>query len=198
MPLNFIRQSAAHAADRIHILDLDLRPEFRLRFRANGNVAITAKLPLLHVGIANRAVNQDLFERGQKREGFLRGIDFGLRHDFHQRCAGTVEIDSRGRFKMKTFRHVFLEVNPDEMNFLVWSRDVLLRVSRIGEVVQGHAAIGAKRHIILRNLIILWHVRIEIVFPVEFTDRRNVAAKHETRERRHAQRFAIHYRQRAR
>ena len=94
-------------------------------------------------------------------------------------------------------QYVFLEVNPDETNFLVGSRDILLRVFWISKIVQGHAAIGAKRHVILGNLIILRHVRIEIVFPVEFTDRRDVAAKHEAREHRHAQRFVVHHRQRA-
>ena len=83
------------------------------------------------------------------------------------------------------------------MNLLVRRRDIFLRVFWISEIVQRHAAVGAKRHIILRNLIILGHVRIEIVFPVEFTNGRDVAAKHETREHRHAERFVVHYRQRA-
>ena len=60
---NLVSQRAAHAADRVHVLDLDLRSEFRLPFRAHRDVAIATQLPLLHVGIAHPAVDQDLLER---------------------------------------------------------------------------------------------------------------------------------------
>ena len=42
--------------------------------------------------------------------------------------------------KMETLRHIFLEMNSDERHLLVRDRDILLRVLRIGEIVQRHRA----------------------------------------------------------
>ena len=81
---------------------------------------------------------------------------------------------------METFRHVLFEMDAHEMHFLVRSRDVLLRVFRISEIVQRHTSVRAKRHVILRDLIILRHVRIEIVLSIELADRRDIAVEHET------------------
>ena len=99
---------------------------------------------------------------------------------------------------MKTLRDVFLKMNSHQMHFLLGGRDIFLRVLGISEVVQRHAAIGAKWHVVLRNLIILRHVRIEIIFAIEFADWRDIAAEHEASERRHAQRLVIHHWQSAR
>src|SRR5881392_799923 len=44
------------------------------------------------------------------------GGDLRLRNNFHQRRAGTVEIDAGAIFEMKTFGHVLLEVNPNQMH----------------------------------------------------------------------------------
>ncbi len=195
LALNFISKRAPDPADRVHVFDLDLYSKLRLRLGSHRDVAVAAELTFFHVGIAHPAVDQDLFKRSQKRERFLGRIDLGLGHDLHQRRAGAVEIDSRARFEMETLRHIFLEMNAHQMHLLVWRRDIFLRVLRISEIVQRHTAIGAKRHVVLRNLIILRHVRIEIILPVELADRRDVASEHEAGEHRHAQRFVIHHRQ---
>src|SRR5437762_3501650 len=99
---------------------------------------------------------------------------------------------------MKTLRDVFLEMNSHQMHFFLGGHDIFLRVLGIGEVVQWHAAICAKRHVVLRNLIVFRHVRVEIIFAIELAQWGDVAAEHETGERRHAQRLMIHHRQSAR
>jgi hypothetical protein len=68
---------------------------------------------------------------------------------------------------METFRDVFLQVDANEVHFLVRGRNTLLRVLRISEIMQRHGAFLAQRQIVLGDLIILRHVRIEIVFAVE-------------------------------
>jgi hypothetical protein len=89
-------------------------------------------------------------------------------------------------------------MNAHEVDILLWRRDIFLCVLRISEIVLRHTAIGAKRHVVVRNLIILRHVWIEIILPVELADRRDVAFEHETGEDRHAQSFVIHHGQGAR
>ena len=198
LSMNLERERATHPANRIHVFDLNLRPKLGLGFRPDRDVAITTQLPLLHVSIADAAIDQDLFERGQKRERLFRRINFRLGHDLHQRRARAVEINPGLCLKMKTLRHIFFEMDPDEMDLLVRSRDAFLRVFGISQIVQGHRAIFAQRHVVLGNLIIFRHVRIEIIFPVELADRGNVAVEHQAGEHGHAEGFVIHRRQRAR
>ena len=62
---------------------------------------------------------------------------------------------------------LLLEMNAHEVHFLVRRRDILLRVFWVSEIVQRHAAVGAERHVVLRNLVVLRHVRIKIIFAVE-------------------------------
>src|SRR5437879_13707987 len=55
---DFVSQRAAYPTDRIHILNFDLGPELRLRFRPDRHVALTAQLPLFHVCLANPSITQ--------------------------------------------------------------------------------------------------------------------------------------------
>src|SRR5437588_10917 len=63
LTLNLVSEGAPYATDRIHIFDLDLRSELGLLLRPYGHIAVAAELPLLHVGIAHSAVDQNLFQR---------------------------------------------------------------------------------------------------------------------------------------
>src|SRR4029077_11458593 len=60
---NLKSESAPDTANGVQILEFDLCSEFGLMFRAHRNVAIATKLSLFHIGIAYRAVDQDLFQR---------------------------------------------------------------------------------------------------------------------------------------
>src|SRR4029077_11713868 len=53
--------------------------------------------------------------------------------------------------------------------------------------------ISAKRHVVLRNLIVLRQIGIEIVFAIELADGCDVASEHESSQHRHAQRLMIHH-----
>ena len=52
----------SHAADRVHVFDLDLRAECAFVFRPNRNIAVATQLPFFHVGVAYRSVDQDLLQ----------------------------------------------------------------------------------------------------------------------------------------
>ena len=94
MAANLVRERAPDAADRIHIFDFDLLPESDLLFGSDRYVAVATELTFLHVGVAHPSVNQNLLERSEKRERFLRRIDFRLRHNLHQWRPGAVKIDT--------------------------------------------------------------------------------------------------------
>src|SRR5438046_1239856 len=55
-------ECAPHAADRVHVLDLNLRSELILVFTSNRDVAIAAELALLHISVAHPCVDQHLFQ----------------------------------------------------------------------------------------------------------------------------------------
>ena len=190
-------QRLAHAADRVHVLDLDLRAEFLLPFRPHGHVAIAAHLALFHVGVADAAVEQDLAQGGQKRERLLRRRDLRLGDDLHQRRPRPVEIDAGVRFVMKALRDVLFQVDADEADLLVRVGDGFLGVLRVSEIVQRHRPALAERQIVLRNLVVLGHVRIEIILPVELADGRDLAAEHQAGERGQFEGMLVHHGQRA-
>ena len=85
--------------------------------------------------LTDPAINQDLLEGREKSERFFGRRDLRLGDNFHQRGAGPIEIDSRGRFEMETFGHVFLEMNANQAHFLVRDGDVLLCVFRVGQIM---------------------------------------------------------------
>ena len=78
---------------------------------------------------------------------------------------------------MRALGHIFFQVNPRQAYLFVRVPNVLLSVFRVGQVVQRYFTVLAERQIILRDLIVLRHIRIEVVFPIKLTDRRNIAFK---------------------
>ena len=97
---------------------------------------------------------------------------------------------------MKTLGDIFLEMNTDEANLLILRRYGLLGILRIREIVQRDGPAKAERQVILTDLIVLGHVRIEVILAVKFADRRDLATEHESRQRREAQRLFVHDRKR--
>ena len=63
LALNFVSKRAPDPTDRVNVFYLDFNSKLRLRCRADGNIAVAPKLSFLHVSIAHRSVDQNLFER---------------------------------------------------------------------------------------------------------------------------------------
>ena len=138
-----------------------------------------------------------LLERGQVSEGFLGSANVGLGNDFHERRARAVEIDAGGVFEMETLGYVLLEMDAGQTNDFVLRRDAFLRVLRISQIVQRHATAEAERHVVLRDLVVLRHVRIVVALAVELADLSDFAAKHEAGENGQLERLLVHHRQSA-
>ena len=98
---------------------------------------------------------------------------------------------------METFGHIFLEVDAGEADILVLGGDGFLGVLRIGQVVEGNAAAEAEGQIVLADLVVLRHVGVEIVFPVELAGVRNFATEHEAGQDGEPQGLVVHHGERA-
>ena len=176
---NLEGEGAADAGDGVEIFEFDLGAPLIGADGADGDVHVATHLAFFHVGVADAAVDHDLLEDGQVGKGFLGTGDLGFADDLHEGRAGAVEINAGGCFEVETFGHIFLEVDAGEADILVLGGDGFLGVRRIGQVVEGDGAAEAEGQIVLADLVVLRHVGVEIVFPVEFADGSDLAAQHE-------------------
>jgi hypothetical protein len=199
LPRDLVLQRAPHAADAVEILQFAFGAEFFLAFRPHGNIHVAAHLALFHVGIADTTVNQDLLERREVGEGFLGRRHVGLADDFHQRRSGAIEVDAAGTvLEVERLGHVLLEVNAHEPDRFVGDGGrFLLHVFRIGEQVERDRAARAERLVVLRDLVILRHVRVEIILPVELAARGDLAPEHFAGEERLDDRLLVRHGQHA-
>ena len=93
---------------------------------------------------------------------------------------------------MEALGHILLQMDAGEADLLTRSCNRFLSILGVGCFVQGNAAAEAERLIVLRDLVVLRHVRIVVVLPVELADFGNIAAEHESRTGGESQRFTIH------
>ena len=152
-------------------------------------------MAFLHVGVTDAAVDHHLLEDGQIREGFLWSGNVGFADDFHKWGSGAVEVDAGCRFHVETLGHIFFEMDANEAHVFIRCADGFLSVLRISEIMEGDDAAEAERHIILADLVVLRHVGVEIIFPVEFADRADFASEHEAGKGCELESFLVHHRQ---
>ena len=79
-----------------------------------------------------------------------------------------------------------------EADLLVLGGNGFLGILRIGKVMERDVAAEAEGQVILTDLVILRHIRIEVVLAVEFADLRNFAAEHEPCQCRQVQCLFVH------
>ena len=140
LTIDLVGQGAAHPADRVQILQLDLGAPFLRAGGTHGHIDVTTHLAFFHVRIGNTGVFQMLFERGQISEGLFGIGDVRLGNNLHERCARAVEIDAGRIFQVETFGHILLEVDAGQADNFVFRRNILLRVLGISQIMQRHAA----------------------------------------------------------
>ena len=121
-------------------------------------------------------------QRAQVGEGFLAGLEVGFGDDFHERGAGAVEVDERRVAEVGGFGDVLLEVDAVEADDLVGVGDVFAAIRGITMIIERDTAADAERQVHLRRLIVLGHVRIEIILAVPLGDFRRRALEHEAGE----------------
>ncbi len=119
LPLDLVRDRPLDGAERVHVLDLDPRPERLGPARPERDVRLDPQLAALHVrvGCADRAQQQ--LELLGVAAGLLGGPDLRLGDDLHQRRPGPVEVDQAdlpavGVRRVDELGRVLLEVRPGD------------------------------------------------------------------------------------
>ncbi len=174
-----------NAAEGVHVLDFHLRAELLRAARTDGDVHIAAHVAFFEIAVRYSGVDEHLLERGQVGDRFVGAGHIRLGDNFHERRAAAVEVHpGRGRVVVDLGR-VLLEMD-------VVDADKLARAIRKSDF---HAAANAQRRAVLRNLVVLCHVRIEVVLPVECGVAVNLAPKHHPAHASELYRLLVHHRQ---
>ena len=158
---------------RVHVLDLGLGAELARAGGPDRDVGIAAQRAFFHLHVADAKRQQRAPQRLEVGDRFLRAMELGLGDALHERHAGAIEVDQRvraardapvARTGVRRFAGILLEVDARE--------PALVRRAVLEPVL--HDAAKRERHVVLRNLIIFRHVRIEVIFAVELRERRNL------------------------
>ena len=110
--------------------------------------------------------------------------------------SGAVEIERGKLVVVRGLAHVLFEVDARELHHLARIGDALLRILRIRQIIQRHATAQAEREGHLRDLVVLRHVRVEVVFAVPVHHGWRGAAQHHPGEDRLLDRGLVQHRQR--
>ncbi len=149
--------------------------KFLLPLRADGDVRVAAQRALFHTTRVDAEIEQDGAQLLHVEPRLFRRADVWLADDLHQRDARAVQVNQAvrlaTRLALQMTTGVFLQVDARDADAAVLAVDMDHQV-----------AIGAQRHIILRDLIALGQVGIEVVLAVELRVFGDVAVE---RERRH-------------
>ena len=136
----------------------------------------------------------DLEDRSQLahvRPGLLRAANVRVAHDLHQRDAGAVVVDERVR----------RVVDPATSADVLGLAGVLFHVGALDAdpgAVDLHPTLDADRRVVLADLVVLRHVRVEVVLPVEDRLRWHVEVHRFPESQRELHHPAVQHRQRAR
>src|SRR6266536_4172504 len=160
-----VAQRTLHRPDRVEVLDLDLRAELGGTGGPDADVRVAPHWPLLHAHVADAQCLQGRAQLGDVRPGLLRAADVRLAHDLDERNPRPVVVDQRvlcagdapGLAGVRGLPRVLLHVDAgdaDAPRLAVGELDVQVPAD-------------ADRQVVLRDLEVLRHVRIEVVLPVE-------------------------------
>ena len=155
------------APQRVHVLGLGADAP-RLTRGIERSVDVAPQRPLLHAHVAHIERAQDLAQLGDIGPRYLGRARSGAGHrlgdDLDQRDAGTVVVDERvigavdapALTDVRVLAGVLLEVHPLDTDPVGAASELDVEV-----------AVNAERLVILRDLEVLRHVRVEVVLPGE-------------------------------
>src|SRR6266542_3963122 len=195
LPLLLVLQGSFERANGVQVLDLDLRAVLGGTGWADRDVRVASERALLHPDVRD----VEGLERGPElvevRAGLLGRADVRLRDDLDERHAGPVVVDQRvlglrdapGRSHVGGLAGVLLHVHPSDADPMGYPIDLHVEVSR-----------EADRKVVLGDLEVLRHVRVEVVLPVEERVPSDLAVQRKTDPHDVLDRSLVRYRQRAR
>ena len=151
----------AERAQRVEVLHLTARPELGCAASAHRDVGVDAQRALLHPAVRRAGGDEDRPQLVDVAAGLLGAADVGLRDDLDERHAGAVVVDER----------VVGAVDPAAPADVGRLAGVLFDVgaddSDDRAVGQLDSTADVDRLVVLADLVVLRHVGIEVVLPVE-------------------------------
>ncbi len=158
--------------------------------RTQRHVGVDAERALLHLHVGDADRLQDAAQLVHVCTRLLRAAEVGPAHDLHERDAGAVVVDQR----------VIGFVDAPAASDVDGLAGVLLHVRALDadtESVDLERSVDADRLVVLADLIVLRHVRVEVVLPVEHRAVRDRALQRLADAQRELHRPLAEHRQRA-
>ncbi len=159
LPLRFVFDGLLQEAERVQVLDLPSGTELVRAFLAHRHIRVTAETAFLHVAVTDIDPSHQRVQGFRILDGFFGRAHIGLGHDFQQRRAGTIEINSGHALiiLVQGFAGVFLEVGAGQVYdfFRTTGLDHELAAFDDGDFV-------------LTDLVSLGQIRVEVVFAGEY------------------------------
>ena len=164
LALLLVPQRTLERPGRVQVLDLDLRAEGVLAGPPGRDVRVAPERALLHPDVRDVERLEGGPELVEVRARLLRGAQVGLGDDLDERDAGAVVVDERvvglpdppGRPDVCRLAGVLLHVHARDADPRRRAVDLDLEM-----------AADADGKVVLADLEVLRHVRVEVVLPVE-------------------------------
>ena len=180
---DLVLDSLLDATERVHILGFGTGAERIGRAVAQRHVHVGAHVALLHAGMGDVQRTHDVADGAH-----VGACDFGgavscafdrLGHDFDQRHAGAVVVDQR---VVGAFDTAVSATDVGVLAGVVFDVGALDRHTEDGAVLKLHVevAVAVGRLVILRDLVIARHVRVEVVLTGELAPFGDFAVQGET------------------
>ena len=158
-PLRLVGEGALEGLEGIEVFDLAPGIELFRSSLAEGDTGIEPHHAFEHVRLRCVHSDEDAAELLGEGDGFRRGADVRLRHDFHEGGAGAIEIAERFGANMREFSGVVFHVEAVNTTMpltLPSPRHVIF-----------HEAISCEWEVVLGDLKAHREIWVEVVLAVE-------------------------------
>ena len=178
LPDDLVTDGALDRTDRVEVLGLRTGAELLGAPRTQGNVGIAAQLALLHAGLGDPQSAQQLTQFSDVSPRHRCRPDVGLGDDLDQRNTGPVVVEQGMRRSVDTavaatdvqrLSGVFFHMDTGDSDPMGLTVDLDIQVSA-----------DAQRLVVLADLEVLRHVRVEVVLPREPAPAGDLAVQRET------------------
>ena len=161
LPAGLVADGPPERPQRVDVLDFATGPELRLPDGADRHVAVHPHRALLHLPIGGADGHQDGPQLTHVGSGLLSRAQVWGTDNFDEWNAGPVVVDQRvtglvdptSPTHMGAFARVLLEVGP--LN------------THPAPIRQFQPALPVDREVVLGDLEVLWHIRVEVVLAGE-------------------------------
>ncbi len=191
LPAGLVVDRPPQGTDRVEVLDLGPRSELLDARPAHRHVRVDTQRALLHLHVGDPDRQQRRAQLVHVLAGLVGAAQVGLGDDLEEGHAGAVVVDERVRGVVDAsapahvhgLAGVLFEVRAHDPHTLAVDVEVPGDTDRL---------------VVLRRLVVLWHVGVEVVLPMEHRLRRHAEVECLTDPQRELDGLLVEHGQRAR